>query len=81
MDGWLHISELEHRHVARVEDVLKMRDEVEVKVLSIESDGKVRLSRKALLTNDNPEGDSGGQERSYRGPRRDGNRGRERSRN
>ncbi len=82
MDGWLHISELEHRHVARVEDVLRMRDEVEVKVLSIESDGKVRLSRKALLTNDNPEGDSDRPERSDRGPRRDGNRGsRERSRN
>ena len=85
MDGWLHISELEHRRVDRVEDVLSLRDEIEVKVLSIESDGNVRLSRKALLPNDNPQSDNGDSERppqrDRRPPRRDDRRsGRERSR-
>ncbi len=61
MDGWLHISELEHRHVARVEDVVRMGDVFDIKVLSIERDGKVRLSRKALLPKDS--GDSARKEK------------------
>jgi polyribonucleotide nucleotidyltransferase len=49
-DGLLHISELEHRRVAKVEDVVNEGDKVQVKVINIDEDGKVRLSRKALLT-------------------------------
>ncbi len=67
MDGWLHISELEHHRVGRVEDVCRIGDEFDVKVLNIEPDGKVRLSRKALLPREG--GDGGG-----------GNRREERSR-
>ena len=49
-DGLLHISELEHFRVGNVEDVLQVGDEVEVKLVEIDSrTGKVRLSRKALL--------------------------------
>ena len=48
-DGLLHISELEHGRVAKVTDVLKEGDEVQVKVIGLERDGKIRLSRKALL--------------------------------
>ncbi len=49
-DGLLHISELEYRRVANVEDVLQVGDSIEVKLVEIDSrTGKVRLSRKALL--------------------------------
>ena len=49
-DGLLHISELEHFRVGNVEDVLQLGDEVEVKLVEVDSrTGKVRLSRKALL--------------------------------
>ena len=48
-DGLLHISEIEHGRVAKVTDVLKEGDEVQVKVIGVERDGKIRLSRKALL--------------------------------
>ena len=48
-DGLLHISELENRRVANVTDILKEKDEVLVKCLAVERDGRVRLSRKAAL--------------------------------
>ncbi len=47
-DGLLHISEIDSSHVARVEDFLKVGDTVEVKVINIDPEGKIRLSRKAL---------------------------------
>ena len=50
-DGLIHISELDHTRVRRVEDVLNVGDKVDVKVLSIDPEGKVRLSRKAILDN------------------------------
>jgi polyribonucleotide nucleotidyltransferase len=48
-DGLLHISEIENRRINRVTDVLKEGDDVQVKVIGVERDGKIRLSRKALL--------------------------------
>jgi polyribonucleotide nucleotidyltransferase len=48
-DGLVHISELAPGRVAKVTDVLKEGDEVRVKVLEIDSRGKIRLSRKAVL--------------------------------
>ncbi len=48
-DGLLHISEIDRKRVERVEDVLKLGDEIEVKVIGIDKDGKVKLSRKVLL--------------------------------
>jgi polyribonucleotide nucleotidyltransferase len=50
-EGLLHISELEHGHVKKVEDVLSVGDQIEVKLLKVEHGGKLRLSRKALLPN------------------------------
>jgi polyribonucleotide nucleotidyltransferase len=47
-DGLIHISELDTKRVAKVEDVLKVGDIVKVKLISIER-GKARLSIKALL--------------------------------
>ncbi|MGH7885573.1 MAG: polyribonucleotide nucleotidyltransferase, partial [Thermodesulfobacteriota bacterium] len=48
-DGLVHISELANERVKKVTDVLNEKDEVLVKCVSIERDGKVRLSRKAAL--------------------------------
>ncbi len=48
-DGLVHISELEEGRVNKVTDVLHEGDEVMVKVLDIDSRGKIRLSRKAAL--------------------------------
>ncbi len=48
-DGLVHISELAAERVKRVEDVLKEGDEVLVKVISIDRQGKIRLSRKEAL--------------------------------
>jgi polyribonucleotide nucleotidyltransferase len=54
-DGLVHISELAHRRVKTVDEILKEGDEVMVKVLDVDRQGKIRLSRKALIPNDNPE--------------------------
>jgi polyribonucleotide nucleotidyltransferase len=48
-DGLLHISEIDKKRINKVEDVLSMGDMVDVKVVEIDNNGKVRLSRKALL--------------------------------
>lgn len=48
-DGLLHISEIEKRRIDKVEDVLSLGQEVEVKVIGIDKEGKIRLSRKVLL--------------------------------
>jgi polyribonucleotide nucleotidyltransferase len=48
-DGLVHISELENRRVAKVEDVVREGDMVLVKVIGIDDEGKVRLSRRAAL--------------------------------
>ena len=48
-DGLLHISEIAHERVNNVTDYLKEGDEIEVKVIEVDRQGKVRLSRKALL--------------------------------
>jgi polyribonucleotide nucleotidyltransferase len=48
-DGLLHISEIADRRINRVEDVLKLGDEVDVKVLGIDDRGKVKLSRRAAM--------------------------------
>jgi len=51
-DGLVHISELDTKRVNRVEDVLRVGDEVNVKVIGIDNEGKIRLSRKACLSPD-----------------------------
>ena len=48
-DGLVHISQLAEGHVKEVSDVLKEGDEVPVKVLEIDPQGRIRLSRKAAL--------------------------------
>lgn len=48
-DGLLHISQISQQRLRRVEDALKEGDEIEVKVIEIDKQGKVKLSHKALL--------------------------------
>jgi polyribonucleotide nucleotidyltransferase len=49
-DGLLHISEIDHKRLEKVESVLKVGDEIDVKLIEIDSKtGKLKLSRKALL--------------------------------
>ena len=48
-DGLVHISELAHERIAKVEDVLAIGDKVKVKVTEIDGQGRINLSRKALI--------------------------------
>ena len=48
-DGMVHISELAHQRVGKVEDILALGDKVKVKVIEIDNRGRINLSRKALI--------------------------------
>ena len=48
-DGLVHISQLDTSHVERVSDVVKEGDEITVMVTNVDNQGRVRLSRQALL--------------------------------
>ncbi len=48
-DGLVHISELAEGRVGKVEDVVSIGDEILVKVTEIDKQGRVNLSRKAVL--------------------------------
>jgi polyribonucleotide nucleotidyltransferase len=54
-DGLVHISQLANERVNKVEDVVKLGDEILVKVTEIDKQGRVNLSRKALLNEDKAE--------------------------
>lgn len=56
-EALLHVSEIAHERVNSPGDVLAEGDEVDVKVISMEKDGKIRLSRRELLPL--PEGEEG----------------------
>ena len=48
-DGLLHISKISHHRVEKVEDVLKLGDIIDVKVVEIDNKGRINVSAKALL--------------------------------
>jgi polyribonucleotide nucleotidyltransferase len=48
-DGLVHISQLDTKRVKKVSDVVKEGDTLKVKVLEIDKNGKIRLSRKAVI--------------------------------
>ncbi len=84
-EALLHVSEIAHERIENPADILKEGDEIEVKVISVERDGKVRLTRRELLPlPEGPEGEAA-QERIARareqggGPPRGGG-GRDRDR-
>lgn len=54
-DGLVHISQIANERINNVEDVLKLGDEVLVKVTEIDRQGRVNLSRKALLKDEKKE--------------------------
>jgi polyribonucleotide nucleotidyltransferase len=81
-DGLLHVSEIDWGRTEKVEDVLNVGDLVMVKVVDVDRDGKIRLSRRALLPQ--PEGyvgagagsgGGGGRDRERGGRDRDRDRG------
>jgi len=55
-EGLLHISQIAHQRINRVEDVLKVGEEVQVKLLKIDDQGKLDLSRKALIERTDDQG-------------------------
>jgi polyribonucleotide nucleotidyltransferase len=73
-EGLVHISQLAPQRVEKVEDVVKIGDQIMVKVMEVDSQGRINLSRKAVL----PGADSSADEAAYvpRGPRPDGGGGR-----
>jgi polyribonucleotide nucleotidyltransferase len=60
-DGLCHISELADGYVGRVDEVCQVGDTLRVKVISIDDQDRVKLSRKVLLREENPDG--GGEDR------------------
>lgn len=69
-EGLLHISQIDNKRINEVEDVLKTGDKVTVKVIGIDNDGKIDLSRKVLLkdsdSDDNQDKSEGQQHRRQR---------------
>ena len=85
-EGLLHISEIAWNKTEKVEDVVNVGDEIDVKLLEIDAKtGKMRLSMRALTPKPEgyveperrprPAGDRGPRREGDRGPRRDGDRG------
>ncbi len=82
IDGMVHISQLDTERVEKVEDVVKLGDELTVMVTAIDENGKIRLSRQAVLEGWTPEealehdkgGKSGGGRSRSGGDRRGGDR-------
>jgi polyribonucleotide nucleotidyltransferase len=87
VDGLVHISQLDSERVNKVEDIVNMGDEITVMVTDIDPQGKIRLSRQAVLEGWTAEeargkdqrkpggGRPGGGDRGGRGGDRGGNRG------
>jgi polyribonucleotide nucleotidyltransferase len=48
-EGLIHISELSHGYVSRIEDIVKVGEEILVKVIKIDEFGRIQLSRKAVI--------------------------------
>ena len=53
-EGLCHISELADHYVEKVEDVVRVGEKIRVKVISIDDQGKVKLSRKAAMHTGRP---------------------------
>jgi polyribonucleotide nucleotidyltransferase len=58
-EGLVHISQLAPQRVERVEDVVNVGDEITVKVTEVDSQGRLNLSRKAVLGSSNGSSDRG----------------------
>jgi len=58
-EGLVHVSELADHYVDKVEDEVKVGDEITVKVIQIDDLGRINLSRKAVFEVSSPSADSG----------------------
>lgn len=72
--GLVHISEISHSYVKDIHEFLKVNDEVTVKVINVDKDGKIGLSIRQTMENPNPRphgggGGGGGRGRSSQPPR------------
>ena len=84
-DGLLHISQISKTRVRAVTDIFKEGDEVMVRVLEVDRDGKIRLSHKEFekegenpnLEGEAPQGEREGRPDREREPRGDRGRGQE----
>jgi polyribonucleotide nucleotidyltransferase len=75
-DGLCHISELDDKYVGKVEDVCKVGDIMDVKVIAIDEHDRVKLSRKVLLRGDSAAKPGGSSEQPpHRPPSDRGDRG------
>jgi polyribonucleotide nucleotidyltransferase len=78
-DGLVHISQLDTQRVNKVEDIVGLGDEITVMAIEIEANGKIRLSRQAVLEGWTAEEavkrDRAGRSRKSSGRRPSGNRG------
>jgi polyribonucleotide nucleotidyltransferase len=71
-EGLVHVSELSHEFVDRVDDILKVGDKIKVKVIKVDDEGKISLSKKALAPRSSHMGHDGGS--VGRKPRKDDGR-------
>jgi polyribonucleotide nucleotidyltransferase len=53
--GLLHVSEISHRRIRDVHQEFKLGQMIDVKLLALDRDNKMKLSHKALEANSNPE--------------------------
>jgi polyribonucleotide nucleotidyltransferase len=77
-EGLVHISHLDINRVNKVTDVLKTGDEIDVKLIKVDDEGRYNLSRKALMPGYDPEKEAKREEErkgSYRRPDNRSNRG------
>jgi len=65
-EGMVHISELADHRVGKVEDVVKVGDEITVKVIEIDNLGRVNLSRRATIERLSEAGDSSSTNHSFK---------------
>jgi len=86
-DGLCHVSELSDKYVDRVTDVVNLGDEIRVKVILIDDQGRIKLSRKAAMLEEGlsdpepvgaPAGGGEDRDRAYAGDRGDRDRDRDR---
>jgi len=75
-EGLVHISQLDVNRVAKVDDIVKLGDQIEVKLMKIDEEGRLNLSRKALLAGGENAEEEMNRPRERR-PRRDGRGGRD----
>jgi len=75
-DGMVHISQLDSERIGKVEDVARVGDELTVMITNIDSQGKIRLSRQAVL-----EGWTAEEAREKDSPNRSRSKGRKNTRN